>query len=250
MKGRVLLVGESWVSATTHYKGFNQFVSGGYETGVEWFGRAMAGRGVEWEHMPTHEAQAGFPTDAGELKRYAAIILSDVGSDTFLLHPRTWLLGERTPNRLRVIADYVREGGGLVMAGGYLSYQGINGAARYHRTPVEEALPVEIQPYDDRVECPEGVQPKVLKTSHPITGGLPDFWPHLLGYNLVTPKKGADVLAMVGDDPLLVAWAYGKGRSVAWTSDIGPHWCSRMFAEWDGYGELWSRMLGWASWET
>ncbi|MCJ7573600.1 glutamine amidotransferase, partial [Candidatus Bathyarchaeota archaeon] len=42
----------------------------------------------------------------------------------------------------------------------------------------------------------------------------------------------------------------GKGRSVAWTSDIGPHWCPRMFAEWDGYGELWSRMLGWASGET
>ena len=37
-----------------------------------------------------------------------------------------------------------------MMVGGYYSFQGINGGARYHGTPVEEALPVEILPYDDR----------------------------------------------------------------------------------------------------
>ena len=43
-----------------------------------------------------------------------------------------------------------------MMIGGYYSFQGINGGARYHRTPVEEVLPVECLPYDDRVEVPEG----------------------------------------------------------------------------------------------
>ena len=42
------------------------------------------------------------------------------------------------------------------MVGGYYSFQGINGGARYHGTPVEEVLPVEILPYDDRIEVPEG----------------------------------------------------------------------------------------------
>lgn len=32
---KVLLVGESWVSISTHYKGFNHFVSGVYETGLQ-----------------------------------------------------------------------------------------------------------------------------------------------------------------------------------------------------------------------
>ncbi|MCX6643186.1 MAG: glutamine amidotransferase, partial [Candidatus Bathyarchaeota archaeon] len=40
---------------------------------------------------------------------------------------------------------------------------------------------------------------------------------------------------------------YGKGRAIAWTSDIGPHWCQREFAEWDGYKTIWRRMLSWVS---
>jgi uncharacterized membrane protein len=246
--GKVLLVGESWVQVTTHYKGFDHFVSGGYDTGVAYFRRAMEGWG-DWVHMPGHEAQAGFPLDMEGLKDYSAIIISDIGADTFLLHPRTWLGGERTPNRLRLIEEYVRGGGGLIMAGGYLSYQGINGVARYHGTPIEEALPVELQPYDDRVECPEGVQPKRTGTAHQISDGMSGTWPHLLGYNRVKAKKGAKVLAEVGPDPLLVVGKHGGGRAVAWASDIGPHWCPKEFAEWEGYTELWRRMVSWASGE-
>lgn len=246
--GKVLLVGESWVQVTTHYKGFDHFVSGGYDTGVAYFKKAMEGWG-DWAHMPGHEAQAGFPLEKEGLSDYSAIIISDVGADTFLLHPRTWLNGERTPNRLRLIEEFVRDGGGLIMAGGYLSYQGINGVARYRGTPVEEALPVEMEPYDDRVECPEGTQPRVTDAKHPITKGLQATWPYLLGYNRVRAKKGTKVLATVGNDPLLVVGEHGEGRAVAWASDIGPHWCPREFAEWHGYGELWRRMITWASGE-
>ena len=248
MVGKVLLVGESWVQVTTHYKGFDHFVSGGYDTGVAYFRRAMDEWG-DWVHMPGHEAQSGFPLAAEKLSDYSVIIISDVGADTFLLHPRTWINGERTPNRLRLIEEYVRSGGGLIMAGGYLSYQGINGVARYCGTPVEEALPVEMQLYDDRVECPEGVQPKTTKAKHEITKGLEATWPHLLGYNRVRAKKGAEVLVTVGADPLLVVGEHSKGRAVAWTSDIGPHWCPKEFAEWKGYTMLWRSMIAWASGE-
>jgi uncharacterized membrane protein len=248
MKGKVLLVGESWVAVTTHYKGFDHFVSGGFDTGVAYFKKAMEGWG-NWVHMPGHEAQAGFPLTADGLSDYSVIIISDIGADTFLLHPRTWLNGERTPNRLQLIEEYVRGGGGLIMAGGYLSYQGINGVARYRGTPIEEALPIEIEPYDDRVECPEGVQPTPSKIRHQITSGLHPTWPYLLGYNRVKAKKGAKVLAIVKNDPLLVIGEHNKGRAVAWTSDIGPHWCPKEFAEWEGYSELWRQMILWASGE-
>jgi uncharacterized membrane protein len=246
--GKVLLVGESWVQVTTHYKGFDNFVSGGYDTGVGYFRKAMEGWG-DWVHMPGHEAQAGFPLEKEGLKDYSAIIISDIGADTFLLHPRTLLNGERTPNRLCLIEEYVRDGGGLIMAGGYLSYQGINGVARYHGTPVEESLPVKMQPYDDRIERPEGIQPRKTRVTHQITKELPSLWPHILGYNRVIVKNGMKVLATVGSDPLLVVGEHGEGRSVAWTSDIGPHWCPRDFAEWEGYTKLWRRMVSWASGE-
>jgi len=243
-----LLVGESWMTVATHYKGFDHFVSGGYETGLAWFRKAMEERGVEFVHMPAHEAAGGFPMELERLEGYGVIILSDVGADTFLLHPRTWLHGERTPNRLRLIAEYVENGGGLIMAGGYMSFQGINGAARYHDSPLAEVLPVEMTPYDDRCERPEGVEPHAA-APHPITEGLPGTWPHLLGYNRVKAKEepGVETLATVGEDALLVIGTHGGGRTIAWTSDIGPHWCPKGFAEWHGYCLLWSRMIEWAS---
>ena len=154
------------------------------------------------------------------------MILSDIGSNT-LLHPDTWISGKRTPNRLRALKAYVENGGGPLMVGCYYSFQGINGGARYHGTPVETALPVDILPYDDRVEAPEGFTPVIKQEEHPILAGLQGEWPPLLGFNEVKPKAGAAILATVSADyrqmPLLVAGSFGKGRTQAWTSDIGPH---------------------------
>jgi uncharacterized membrane protein len=242
---RVLLVGESWISVSTHYKGFNNFVSGVYETGLKWFKAAMEKHGVELVHMPAHEVANEFPFTVEELD-YDVIILSDIGADSFLLHPKTWLHGERTPNRLKTIKKYVEKGGGLIMAGGYMSFQGINGAAMYQRTPIADVLPIKMMASDDRCERPEGVTPTKVK-DHPITSSLPDKWPHLLGYQLVKLKDDAQLLVVVDEAPLLVIGEHGKGRVVAFTTDIGPHWCPSEFAEWEGYGFLWKNMIEWVS---
>jgi len=65
----------------------------------------------------------------------------------------------------------------------------------------------------------------------------------------VRAKLGATVLATVsadyGEKPLLVAGSFGKGRSLAWTSDIGPHWLPPEFVAWKGYARLWAQALGW-----
>ena len=136
-----------------------------------------------------------------------------------------------------------------MMVGGYYSFQGINGGARYRGTPVEEALPVTILPYDDRVEVPEGFLAVVKDAKHPIVTGMGKKWPLLLGFNEVTPKRGAKVIATASKDyggkPLLVAGSFGKGRAIAWTSDIGPHWLPPEFAAWDGYRRLWTQALAW-----
>jgi uncharacterized membrane protein len=114
------------------------------------------------------------------------------------------------------------------MVGGYYSFQGINGGARYHGTPVEEVLPVEILPYDDRIEVPERFTPVIKNKEHPILEGFTGDWPTLVRFNEVRAKSSAEVLATASTDydgrPLLVAGTFGKGRALAWTSDIGPHW--------------------------
>ncbi|GIR32328.1 MAG: hypothetical protein CM15mP45_16240 [Deltaproteobacteria bacterium] len=55
------------------------------------------------------------------------------------------------PNRLQLVKEYVKEGGSFMMIGGYLSFQGINGFARFKNTAIEEILPAEILAYDDRI---------------------------------------------------------------------------------------------------
>ena len=97
------------------------------------------------------------------------------------------------PNRLKLIRDYVRGGGGLAMIGGYYSFQGINGGARYRGTAVEDVLPVSILPYDDRVEVPEGCKAELVDPAHPITKGLGKNWPPLLGFNEVVLKQGRGI---------------------------------------------------------
>jgi uncharacterized membrane protein len=246
---KILLAGESWVTTATHIKGFDQFATVTFHLGAEPLVEALKGSPFDLRYMPSHEAQRDFPQTAEALAAYGAVILSDIGSNTLLLHPDTWIQSRRTPNRLRALKTYVEGGGGLLMVGGYYSFQGINGGARYHGTPVEEALPVEILPYDDRVEAPEGFTLVIRQKEHPILAGFTGEWPPLLGFNEVRPKAGASVLATVsadyGEKPLLVAGGHGKGRTLAWMSDIGPHWLPPEFAAWDGYARLWRQSLEW-----
>ncbi len=246
---KILLAGESWVTTATHIKGFDQFATVTFHLGAEPLVEALKDSSFDLRYMPSHEAQRDFPQSAEDLANYGAVILSDIGSNTLLLHPDTWIHSKRTPNRLRALKSYVEGGGGLLMVGGYYSFQGINGGARYHGTPVEEALPVEILPYDDRVEAPEGFTPVIKQEAHPILAGFSGEWPPLLGFNEVKPKAGAQILATVSADyggpPLLVAGGLGKGRTLAWTSDIGPHWLPPEFAAWPGYARLWRQALEW-----
>ncbi|MGO6694481.1 glutamine amidotransferase [Rhizobium johnstonii] len=251
MTKKVLLAGESWVSSATHYKGFDQFGSVTFHLGAEPLVKALEGSDYELTYMPAHEAVEKFPFDMAGLDAYDAIILSDIGSNSLLLPPAVWLQSKIVPNRLKLIKAWVEKGGGLLMVGGYISFQGIDGKARWRRTPVEDVLPVSCLPYDDRVEIPEGSTPVVVDAGHPIMTGLDGKWPELLGVNEVQLRDRSDVklLARLPDDqgghPLLVLGEYGEGRTVAWTSDIGPHWLSPAFCEWEGYGRLWKNILGW-----
>lgn len=245
MASKVLIAGESWVTHSIHQKGFDSFTTTSYNEGVGPLRDALLDGGFEVDYLPNHVAATEFPATADELSGYAAVLLSDIGANTLLLHPDTFERSVPRPDRLEAVREYVEGGGGLVMVGGYLTFAGIEGKARWADTPVETALPVTISTTDDRVEAPAGTTPTVEIGEHPIVAELPQPWPALLGYNRVHEKPDADVVVRVGDDPLIVAGRYGQGRGVVFTSDCGPHWCPPPFVEWAGYAPMWQQLLTW-----
>jgi uncharacterized membrane protein len=251
-KKKVLLVGETWLSSATHFKGFDQFGSVTFHSGAEPLIKALEGSAFDLTHMPAHEAVEKLPFDLDGLNAYDAILLSDIGASSLLLHPDVWLHGKTVPNRLKLLKEWTAQGGGLAMIGGYFSFQGIDGRARWRRTPVEDVLQVECLPYDDRLEIPEGFSAVVdANSSHPILNGLDSEWPLLLGANEVRlkPEAGIEVLASLPEDqgghPLLVTGTFGNGRTLAWMSDVSPHWLPASFSNWPGYTTLWRNALGW-----
>jgi uncharacterized membrane protein len=243
---RVLLAGESWVSTTTHVKGFDSFTTSTYAEGADDLRAALATGDFAVDFLPNHVAPTGFPSTAEAMDAYGCVILSDIGTNTLLLSPATWERGERTPNRQELLKEYVERGGGLIMVGGYLTFQGIEGKGRWAGSPVEDVLPVTLQTGDDRVERPEGIQPERI-ADHPIVDGLEMTWPAVLGYNRVTARPEAQVLARVGGDVLLACREVEHGRTIAYTTDCGPHWCPPPYVHWPGYQTLWQQMVGWAA---
>ncbi len=243
---RILVAGKSWTVHSIHQKGFDSFTTTEYAEGAGWLRAALEKGGWTVDYQPSHIAARDFPATAQALKAFDCVLLSDIGTNTLLLNPDTFFRFKSLPNRLEALRDYVAAGGGLIMVGGYMTFQGIDAKARYHGTAVEEALPVTISPNDDRVETPQGAAPRVVAKRHPIVAGLTGKWPSLLGYNCLSVKPEAELVVSVGDDPLIVAGTYCRGRSVAFASDCGPHWAPPAFVEWRGYAKLWTQMAAWA----
>jgi uncharacterized membrane protein len=239
---KVLIAGESWSTTSIHVKGIDSFTTVAYEEGVDALRDALLGSGHEVTFMPNHVAAVDFPYTVDELDGWDVVLLSDIGSNTLLIPPATFARFEAKPNRLAALRDWTRGGGGLGMIGGYFSFQGIQAKANYRATPIAEALPVEMEVADDRVETPEDPIPRVV-AAHPIVEGLPERWPALLGYQRVASR--GQVVATVNGDPLVVAGEFGAGRALAYTSDIGPHWAPPAFLEWDGYARLWDQAVRW-----
>ena len=62
--------------------------------------------------------------------------------------------------------------------------------------------------------------------------------------NLLFKRFGC---CLIRGDPLIATAQIGKGRSLVWTSDIGPHWCPEPFVQWKGFAPLMSNMIDWVT---
>ena len=75
MAKRILLAGESWMSHTTHVKGFDTFFTAVYETGKDFLIAALEKGGYALDYIPNHLAGEQFPFSMEELKQYDCCLL-------------------------------------------------------------------------------------------------------------------------------------------------------------------------------
>jgi uncharacterized membrane protein len=249
-KTKILFAGESAMISTTHIKGMDAFTHYSYGEAARYILPRLKENEIEIDYIPCHDVMAKFPLSVDELKKYNCVVTSDLGSNSLLFHPNV-LRSQTMPNRLEVLREYVREGGGFLMIGGYMSFAGVENKARFHDTELEQMMPVEILAHDDRVELPQGFCPKAIDSEHPILSGLPSVFPTMLFYNKTVLKPDAKLLLVNNEggryDPILAVWQFGKGRAGAFTPDCAPHGASPEFLNWEHYGAFFARTIRWLS---
>ena len=95
--------------------------------------------------MPSHVAARDFPATARGARRLRLRHAQRHRRQHAAAPPRYLHASQRScPTGCIAIRDYVANGGGLVMIGGYMTFQGIEAKAQYAGSAVEEALPVTI----------------------------------------------------------------------------------------------------------
>jgi len=107
------IAGESWHIHMIHSKGFDSFTSSKYEEGAEYLLSCLRGAGMTIDYIPAHTVQTAFPQTLDELLIYDAVVISDIGSNTFLLQNKTFYRIEVMANALSLIKDYVAMGGSI-----------------------------------------------------------------------------------------------------------------------------------------
>jgi uncharacterized membrane protein len=178
----------------------------------------------------------GYPTTRKELLAYDVVICSDINRSIFSDEQLEWTR--------QLVAE---NGGGFVMIGGYTAF----GAGGWDKTVWEQLIPVDMA--TDEKENGYVWEDIKVDTSaairhHPIwhlaedeaeNARILEAHPIFKGTNLVNrAKPGAQVLAYWEDKdmPLICVQSYGKGRSMAFTSDAAGGWGELYQTEW-GEGE-------------
>jgi uncharacterized membrane protein len=186
------------------------------------------------------------------IAEYDVLIFSDVEAKNFQLAPNFFnhrLFGTRVltfPDRIRLTVEAVREGKGLMLLGGWLSFSGEMGKGGWNRTGLNELLPVSCLDHEDLVESTEGFTAKKSdrKGNGPLDTLDLESFPPILGYNKTLPHPEGDILLTVKQtgDPLLAVRNFGNGKVLAYMSDPAPHWgCNFVF--WENYNQFWLSCL-------
>lgn len=88
------------------------------------------------------------------------------------------------------------------------------------------------------------MQPSLTMLNEMLQGIPAEEVPAIYGQVITYPKLGAGVLMNTTQGPLLAAWQYGLGRSVAFTSDLSGRW-GKDWVLWEHYGKFSAQMVKW-----
>lgn len=90
--------------------------------------------------------------------------------------------------------------------------------------------------------------PVPLRGSQLLAGFAARSYPPLKGYIETELKRGAQAdLVIPREDkssPLLASWSYGKGKVVAFTTDLNGRW-SKEWIQWEALERFWGRVFEW-----
>jgi len=168
-----------------------------------------------------------FPIDdifLEELKNFDVVFFDDFSHRAYF-----------NPVYLERVKDFVRDGGGLAMLGGFRSFD----SGGYAESALKDVLPVELD-NKGRYQTQATVRPVLTASGkvHPITRLLPDpkaneeAWAKMLSLadlNQVRGARGETLLSASGDgaatgSPLLTIGRFGKGRTLALMTDDVWRW--------------------------
>lgn len=192
------------------------------------------------------------PKDQATLDKFDVFILGDLDSSFLREH-------------MALLVKRVREGGGLVMLGGYHSL----GPGSYQGTPLDGVLPLVLgdkdigQVNDAFLPCltPEG-------RKHPIFANIEKFFPSLTGEaqdsglppldgctKVLRAKAGASVLAVFKGEagsaadamPVMAVQPAGKGRTAIFTGDTTRNWQQgpRVLNQESPFLRFWGQTVRW-----
>jgi uncharacterized membrane protein len=195
------------------------------------------------------ELVSGFPVTEEELFGYQGVVIGSIEANFF------------SYDQLRFIEQFAsKRGGGVLALGGARSFD----AGKYATTPIGELLPLVL---NDQIEEPEmqvvsnyKAQMTSRGRTHAITRLNEDrnlsakAWEELppisLPEALTTPKPGATVILEargVNDKnrvlPLLAEQRYGRGRTMALTTNDTWRWRMEMPSENNYHETFWRQML-------
>ncbi len=108
---------------------------------------------------------------------------------------------------------------------------------------LEQILLRDVQEHTGVTAVEKNIQPKVVKQAEILDGVGMETAPALHGYVRYQSRPAADtILSADREDPLLVRWQYGLGRSAVFTSDAKNRWAAN-WVTWPGFDKLWANIF-------
>ncbi len=195
---------------------------------AQWGSDAIKQGGYIWKYWAGHFVSY-FPATLDEMLGYDVVVLADIPQNPL------------TEDKRQMLADYVRNGGGLLVLGG--TYTG--GAGKWEGSPLEPLLPVQMGDVADLKSSGQAIS--LTSAGGKRLGKLPGPLGVVLWRNNLKPRPGAEVWMTAGSDPFAVYAPAGAGRVVYVLGTCYGEAPAGKTAFWDApaWPEAVVRMLGW-----